>query len=142
MLTRYALWTTMKPDEMKLSLKKVFVPSLRALGFKGSFPDFRRIGSDRIDLLTVQFDRHGGGFIIEVSRCPPNGITTSWGKQIPSNQVTAWDQHPNQRHRLGSPKPGVDGHWFRFDDGTPTDVVANQATLFLEEADRWWNGRP
>jgi hypothetical protein len=126
----------MKPDEMILSLKKLFVPALRARGFKGSFPHFRRIRDDRIDLLTVQFDRHGGGFIIEVSKCPPNGYTTHWGKQLPPNKVRAWDL--DRRHRVGSPKPGVDGHWFRFDDGTPTEVVANQATLLLEEADRLW----
>jgi uncharacterized protein DUF4304 len=133
----------MKPDAMKVSLTKLFVPALRALGFTGSFPHFRRIRNDRIDLLidllTVQFDRHGGGFIIEVSKCPSNGYTTHWGKQIPPNKVRAWDLDPRQRHRLGSPTPGVDGHWFRFDDGTPTEVVANQATLLLEEADRWWN---
>ena len=124
---------------MVSSLKRLLVPALRERGFKGSLPHFRRPMTDRIDLLTVQFDKWGGGFVIEVSKCAPDGITTYWGKQIPPNRVTAWDMHPDQRHRLGSPKVGVDGHWFRFDDGTPTDFIANQATLFLEEADRWWN---
>lgn len=52
------------------SLKNLFVPALRERGFKGTFPHFRRRRSDRIDLLTVQFDRHGGGFIIEISNDP------------------------------------------------------------------------
>lgn len=119
----------MKPDGMISSLKKLFVPALRERGFNGAFPHFRRISDDRIDLLTVQFDRYGGGFIIEISKCPPNGITTYWGKHIPSNQVRASDMHPNQRHRLGCQRGEADGHWFRFDNGAPTNVVAHQPTL-------------
>ena len=129
----------MKPDAMIASLKRLFVPALRERGFKGSLPHFRRLRNDQIDLLTVQFDRYGGGFVIEISRCAPEGMTTSWGKKIPPNKVTAWDMHPKERPRLGAPSPQEDGHWFRFDDGTPTDAVAESATLLLAEADRWWN---
>lgn len=129
----------MKPDDMIASLRKVFLPALRERRFKGSLPHFRRIGDKQIDLLTVQFDRHGGGFVIEIAKCPPEGITTYWGKEIPPNKVTAWDLHPYDRRRLGSPRAGEDGHWFRFDDGTPTDSVAKSAALFLTEADHWWN---
>ena len=110
----------MKPDKMISSLKKLFVPALRERGFKGTFPHFRRLRSERIDLLTVQFDRQGGGFIIEISSCPPEGTTTAWGEHIPPKRVRAWDMHPNVRPRLGSPAPEMDGHWFRFDDGSPT----------------------
>jgi Domain of unknown function (DUF4304) len=70
----------MKPDDMISSLKKLFVPALRERGFKGSLPHFRRIGKNQIDLLTVQFDRHGGGFVIEISKCPPEGLTTHRGE--------------------------------------------------------------
>jgi hypothetical protein len=97
------------------------------------------MGKNQIELLTVQFDRHGGGFVIEISKCPPEGFTTHWGEQIPPNKVRAWDLHPNQRRRLGSPSLGKDGHWFRFDDGTPTNTVANSAKLFLADADIWWS---
>lgn len=125
----------MKPDAMLVSLKNLFVPVLRERGLKGSFPHFRRLKNDQIDLLTIQFDRHGGGFVIEISKCPPDGVTTTCGKQIPPNKVTAWDM--NNRHRLGAPVGG--DHWFRFDDGTPTDQVANSAVSHLEEADVWWS---
>lgn len=43
--------------------------------------------------------------------------------------------HPRERRRLGSLGPGLDGHWFRFDGGTPTDDVAKSATLLLFEAE-------
>lgn len=125
----------MKPDAMMASLKNLVVPVLRERGFKGSFPHFRRLKNDQIDLLTFQFDRHGGGFVIEISKCPPEGFTTAWGKQILPNKVTAWDM--NERHRLGAPAGG--DHWFRFDDGTPTDRVASSAVSHLGEADLWWS---
>ena len=123
---------------MVLSLKGIFMPALRERGFKGSLPHFRRPLKDRIDLLTVQFDRWGGGFVIEISNCAPEGITMPWGLHIPPNRVRAWDNNPNGRRRLGSPRPGEDGHWFRFDDGTPTDEVAGSAVSYLHEADLWW----
>ena len=123
---------------MNAALKEKFVPVLRAREFKGSLPHFRRILSDRVDLLTVQFDRHGGGFVVEISRCEPSGVTTAWGKHIPAVKATAHDLHPDRRHRLGSPRPGTDGRWFRFDDGTSAASVANSLLSHIEEAEKWW----
>src|SRR6266404_8055800 len=128
----------MKPDEMKAALRRLFLPQPRGRGFKGALPHFRRIRNDRIDLLTVQFDRSGGGFVIEIARCSPSGVTMPWGLHIPPGKVSAWDLNPGERHRLGSPKRGEDGRWFRFDNGTPVDAVAKSAALYLEEADCWW----
>jgi hypothetical protein len=50
-------------------LSEIVIPVLREKGFKGSFPHFRRITNDRINLLTFQFDRYGGGFVIEITNC-------------------------------------------------------------------------
>ena len=129
----------MSRDLMNAALKETLVPILRERGFKGSLPHFRRILPARTDLLTVQFDRHGGGFIVEISRCSPSGVTTSWGKHIPAAKVTAHDLPPDKRHRLGSPRPGTDGRWFRFDDGTPIEVVAKSLLGHIDEAERWWS---
>ncbi|MGA8154228.1 MAG: DUF4304 domain-containing protein [Terriglobales bacterium] len=64
----------MKKDTMISSLQKLFVPALRERDSKGSLPHFRRPMVDRIDLLTIQFDKWGGGFVIEISNCAPDGI--------------------------------------------------------------------
>jgi len=132
----------MKKDKMISSLQKLFVPALRERGFKGSLPHFRRPMKDRIDLLTIQFDKWGGGFVIEISNCTPEGIIMPWGEHIPPNRVKAWDVNPPNRPRLGSPKPGEDGHWFRFDGWTGTDKVARQAVSYLQEAEQWWANAP
>ena len=123
-------------DDMNAALRRHLVPALRARGFRGSLPHFRRVLANRIDLLTVQFDKWGGGFIVEISHCGPQGVTTHWGKQIPPAKVTAHDL--NHRHRLGAPAAGEDGRWFRYDDGTTAEAAALAATAMLNEADQWW----
>jgi hypothetical protein len=129
----------MKNDSMIAALNAVFVPTLRERGFKGSFPHFRRIKPDRIDLLTVQFDKWGGGFVVEIAKCGSEGITMPWGLQIPPNKVRAWDVYPPHRPRLGAPSPGQDGVWFRYDDGTPLETVARRVLTYLPEAEAYWN---
>ncbi len=124
---------------MDAALRTHFVPKLRSRGFRGAMPHFRRARADRIDLLTIQFDKWGGGFVIEIGRCGPGGMTTHWGKEIPPGKVTAHDVGPSTRHRLGSRAPGEDGRWLRFDDGTPVEAAADAASAMLEEADQWWD---
>ncbi len=128
----------MNRESMNVALRSRLVPALRSRGFKGSLPHFRRAREDYIDLLTVQFDKWGGGFIVEIGRCPADGITMHWGEQIAPGKVTAHDLHPEKRHRLGSPAPGADGRWFRFDDGTSVESAADAAVSMLNEAERWW----
>jgi hypothetical protein len=129
---------------MVKALQAIVVPRLRERGFKGSFPHLRRPSTERIDLLTFQFDKWGGGFVIEIAKCPPEGVTTHWGERIPPNKVRAWDVHPVERLRL-QPRPGSStSDWFRYDnhnnfedlyEGTARDILP-----FLEKAEKWWGG--
>src|SRR5579864_2568588 len=102
---------------MDASLKANVVPMLRKRGYKGSFPHFRHSLPDRIDLLTFQFDRHGGGFVVELGSCSVDGVTLYGGKHVSPAKVTAWDLHPSKRRRLKPhDAPGTD-YWFRFESG-------------------------
>ena len=124
-------------SSMDLELKSVVVPQLRLAGFKGSLPHFRRVTDGQIDLLTFQFDRNGGGFLIEISRCALVGTTTPWGKAIGPKAVTAWDMHPDRRYRLKpSEGNGVDS-WFRFDSNS-ISVCSEQVLQSLSKAEQWW----
>jgi Domain of unknown function (DUF4304) len=118
-------------DQMKKALKNVVVPRLRERAFVGSFPHFRRRLLNRIDLLTFQFDRHGGGFVIEISQSPLEGITTHWGKEIPPEKVTAWDLPPKQRARLKPQKGSGTDSWFRYDAVTTKDDFTRMAESVL-----------
>ena len=132
--------------EMIKSLSEIVIPVLREKGFKGSFPHFRRMRNDRINLLTFQFDKWGGGFVIEISNCQPNGFTTSWGKKIEPNKLTAHDIHPSNRKRIQSNRQtdySDSGDWFRYDKnclfGLETYKKVSQEVLSkLDIAEDYW----
>ena len=112
-------------ESMDAELRSVVVPRLRACGFRGSYPHFRRFSEGGIDLITFQHDKWGGGFVIEIACAPSDGVTTYWGKVIAPDKVTAWDLLPNQRKRIQpSEATGVDS-WFRYDQGQ-VQVCAKQ----------------
>jgi len=123
---------------MERVLKSTVIPWLRSGGFKGSLPHFRRRGAKAIDLLTFQFDRYGGGFIVEIAQCPLEGTTTHWGKAIPPEKVTAWDMDWTSRNRIrAEDKLGTDG-WFRFDT-KPPEQLAGLLLTKLADKDLWQN---
>lgn len=126
---------------MNQALKDVVVPVLREHGFKGSLPHFRRLLPERIDLFTFQFDLHGGGFVIEIGQCEPDGFMTHWGKQIEPSKVTAWDVSPKKRARIQPSDGSRTDSWFRF-DGTATDIftrIAEVVVPFVEQAETMFN---
>ena len=122
---------------MNSALRKILVPVLRQRGFTGSLPHFRRAGSDRVDPVTVQFDKWGGGFVVEVAKAPADGFTTHWGEKIAPGKLKVHDLHPNQRLRLGV-KGLEDDHWFRYDTGRSSEAVAREVVSCLEQAESWW----
>jgi len=132
-------------DQMKTALKDVIVPRLRERTFVGSFPHFRRRISNRLDLLSFQFDRNGGGFVIEIGQSPLEGFTTHWGKKIPPEKVTALDLPPQQRTRLKPQVGSGTDSWFRYDAATTHDDFLRTAESVLprlEEAEKLFNDLP
>ena len=132
-------------DEMKKNLNEIVVPVLRQLNFKGSFPHFRRQTIERINLLTFQFDRSGGGFVIEIANCKPEGFTTSWGLEIKPNKVTTHDM--NKRKRIQSnmnTESSLTEDWFRFDKkhlfglGDIYNKVCKNVLSKLDIAEDYW----
>lgn len=125
--------------KMISALRNNVVTTLREKGFKGSFPHFRRITDKKIDLLTFQFDKYGGGFVVEVAKCSPKGLTHHWGEKVPPNKVTAHDVHPDDRLRLND---GPDD-WFRYDlANAPESIyekVAIEVLNHLDEAEAYWD---
>jgi hypothetical protein len=129
-------------EYMKKALKDAVVPRLREHGFTGSFPHLRRRHPHRIDLLTFQFDRHGGGFIIEIGQCAPDGFTTYWGKQIPPEKVSAWDLSPKDRARVQPRDGSGTDAWFRYDSAASPDDFARTAESvlpFIEQIERMFD---
>src|SRR5271155_1774203 len=130
---------------MIATLKKQVVPVLKARGFKGSFPHFRRPTDAAIHLLTFQFHRWGGGsFVVEIASCPAEGATLRWGDHVPPAKVTAIHVNANHRLRLGASDTKND-HWFRYDrrdllsSGDPYERAAQEVLPLLDsQAENFW----
>jgi len=133
-------------------LRETVLPELRAQGFTGSLPHLRRIRSDRIDLISFQYSRYGGKFVVELSQCGPEGVKHDWGKEIQPNKVTAHDLFSSDRNRLSS-RAGWRGQWFVFDRPSHEPPSAtSKATIeascrkaagavleaFARQAEAWW----
>lgn len=121
-------------DEMIAELKLVAVPVLRELGFKGSFPNFRRNCANQVDLLTFQFSMAGGQFVIEIGKFPSAGYEL-YGKLIPPADVKM--RHLLRRLRLGAKDESSD-HWFNYDAGKYADVANAVVPLIRGQAEQWW----
>ncbi|MFJ7406288.1 MULTISPECIES: DUF4304 domain-containing protein [unclassified Lysinibacillus] len=118
------------------ALKKLVVPYLREHGFKGSFPHFRRLNEGNIDLVTFQFNRYGGSFVVELAVCGKNGTTMSWGEKVPPNKVTAHDV--GNRFRLREDIYGTDDNecWFHYEEAKTDedfDVVALKVLKCIQD---------
>jgi hypothetical protein len=131
-------------DKMIVKLKEKVVPVLKARGFKGSFPHFRRVTEKGIHLLSFQFDKWGGGFVVEVAACPPAGISMHWGEQVSPEKVTSQHVNVSKRLRLGASDAKSD-YWFRYDGGgifNRSDLfekAANEVLTYLDgQAEDWW----
>ena len=130
---------------MNRVLREHVVPALRARGFQGAFPHFRRLGAEGTDLLSIQFDRHGGGFVVELGRGPAGNYATPWGRVIPPTRLRALDLSIHERVRM---QPGRDGStlsWFRYDTGLGSashacERAAREMLALLPQADAWWSG--
>jgi len=126
------------------ALQRIAVPHLRSKGFRGTFPHFRRTAGNDLHLLTFQFDRHGGGFVVELGRAMASGYTTTWGKNIAPEELTAWDLKPTERSRLSPDVFHTQDYWFRYDQLTLLpftkryDKVAAHLVSLYGQAELWW----
>ena len=124
-------------QRMDQTLKTVVLPELRKKGFKGSLPDLRRTKDGAIDLISFTFSTGGGKFAIEIGKYPKIGITTSYGKKIPSEKVKIYHLDLDKRPRL---TPTLQGdYWFEFDTGENYQKIASEAiALINNQAEKWW----
>ena len=108
-------------EEMDETLKGTVIPHLRDLGFKGSGLHFRRERNGALDLLSFQFSRWSGSFVVEIGRVSREGVDR-YGKHIAPFQAKAY--HSKERHRLGSElRINYDDHWFEFEKCDPQEVA-------------------
>ena len=121
-------------------LKSSVVPLLRKLGFKGTFPHFKRFGENKIDLLMFQFSQFGKGFIIEIAQCNLNGVTFANGEKIPPEKVKVFHCFPPNRTRI--PIKEEDKYcWITYEKKNLNKIPNKIISLITNEAIPWWNNK-
>ena len=59
-------------QKMNAALEREVIAKLKADGFEGKFPHYRRVFSDRIELISFPKDKYGNAFHVEASIAYPN----------------------------------------------------------------------
>jgi hypothetical protein len=127
---------------MRKALKKVLFPELRNLGFSGNGWDFQR-ASGTLDLLSVQFGKYGGEFILEAARRARGDFHASWGEVFPETGITVAHTPPSDRARLHDPSSTEGLRGFSFsafgDDPAEYEALAKHVAELLPQLDVWLN---
>lgn len=116
-------------------IKEYIIPEIRKREFKGSYPHFKRIKNNQIDLLSFQFDKYGSAFWIEISvvytgNDQYTNIIFSEKESIEKINVF----NTNIRYRLLN----EDGDFFNYEDTNITKCV-EQVKERLYLIDEWYN---
>lgn len=125
-------------------LKRLCVPTLRNLGFKGSFPHFFRETGTFVSLVTVQFASAGGSFCVNLGYADPRRKNFFVAPKGGPEKLRV-SQTRNQ-FRLGATAGG--DHWFVFGNASASayrgsvepseDLAARFNALLTSEAENWW----
>ena len=87
-------------DLMRKAFKKVLLPELSRIGFIGTSSNFQRRSAENLDLLSIQYWKYGGQFILEFARSKRGALHTSWGEVVQEENIGVAHIFPLQRARL------------------------------------------
>jgi hypothetical protein len=130
-------------DLMRSALKQLLSPQLDQLGFVGRGNEFQRKRGEKLDLLSLQWGKYGGEFVIEFASRPAGSLATTWGETIPEHRITTAHVHPLDRARLlpTEHSAGLQLHGFHFgnfeNDRSKYDSLAQNVTALLPQVDLW-----
>ncbi len=100
---------------MMNTLKEKVVPNLLNKGFKGTFPHYKKIYDDKIELLAFQTNKYGNSFTVEISTIFPNEQNMEL-KNFYTGDFKAFDEisvfDTSNRFRL----KGLFDGWFYYSD--------------------------
>lgn len=150
------------PRSMRIALKRLVLPALRVRGFEGELPDLRRVVAEGTHFFSVQTNKYGGSFTVNLGRIPPGHFTTRSGERISPELLTIFHAQRNDAARLRA-VPDVDTEvWFQYGQSLAStswtklwsllglgelnifvpefERLAREVLALLAECDEWWAG--
>lgn len=155
--------TEKPPRSIRVALKRIVLPALRARGFEGELPHLRRITAEGTHFFSVQTNnKRGGSFVVNLGRLPPGPHTTRSGEVIAPERLTIFEALGNDAARLRAVPNTLTEVWFQYRQsplsasltrfrqaiglGGPKPFVteferaAREVLDLLPECDQWWAG--
>ncbi len=130
-------------DLMRKALKRHWLPELSRLGFVGKTSTFQRLEAESQDLLSLQYWKYGGEFILEFARRSRGPFATSWGSIVPEVEMEVTYLNPLDRARLqqAGPLAGKNLGGFAFtsfeNDYSKYEWLALQVASLMPAVDAW-----
>jgi len=127
--------------QMKKSLKDLVVPKLRALGFKGSFPHFKRVREGRTHFLSFQFDKFATSFEIFIANVADVPSALFKGCSLAPEKATM--NHLLWKYQLYvRPKTGSWSFAVQYADNRDDrlfESIAREVIPYVLEAEEWFS---
>ena len=94
------------------SLNRTVIQKLKANGFTGRYPHYRKDCGDHIKLVSFQTNKYGGSFTVEISAAFPDGKDKNFSLYGNMTKETLNVTATDERYRL----PGMFDGWFYYSD--------------------------
>ena len=130
-------------DLMRKALKRHLFPELARFGFVWKTSNFQRIDTNFQDLLSLQYWKYGGEFILEFARRERGPFSTNWGPVIAENELDVTYLSPTLRARLEQLGPTTGQYLRGFDfssfgeDALKYDQLAKEVASLLPQVNDW-----
>ena len=130
-------------DLMRKALKRELLPQLKLHGFVGATSSFQRKSDNTLDLLSIQYWKYGGQFILEFARRERGELQTSWGEVVPEEKLDVAHVRPTRRARLQRNDEVFEELFrgFKFEgfgeDQAKYDALAKQVASLLPQVNAW-----
>jgi hypothetical protein len=134
-------------DLMRKAFRKHLVPALVAAGFVGKSIHFMRLRDDSQDLLSIQYWKYGGSFILEFGRRDRGPLHTAWGPVIPEESLEVAYLPVGDRARLQERDAPPDDTFAGFsfadfgEDVAKYERLALRVASDLPQVDAWLSRR-
>lgn len=124
---------------MLKALNKTVIKDLKAQGFTGKYPHFKKKKEDCIELVDFYANKYGGSFTVEVSAVfPDSKVTNLSDTKAKVDEKTVEGACTNHRYRLEGMFDGL-FHYrdvYKLPDGFYEDIPESKAETFVVP-DKW-----
>lgn len=132
-------------SKLRNAIKRILEPEMAAAGFSIRYPHFQRHRGGRLELVSVQHDKWGGGFWLEFAPHAPGDLATSWGEVVPESSIDVAHTDPATRARLlaSTADAASRNSFFRYetfaDDKDRCEALVTEVAALLPQVFAWFD---